>query len=93
MSQDLRGLSAAAPHSCSYEIERLFTKISQTDLEAMIGWLLDQIWALHGKPLVRVRKDMSPVWRWGNMPAVRTGRDEGASCYTFDLASACRFPD
>ena len=31
---------------------------------------------------------MSPRWRLGPMPAIRTGMDQGAKYYTFDLASA-----
>ena len=72
----------------SYDFERLFTKIRQADLKAVLGWLFDEVWSLRGKPVVRIRKGLRPVWRRGNMPQTRTGRDEGASFYTFDLASA-----
>ena len=86
----LRTHDAAPPLLASYDFERLFTKLDQEDLKLKLGWLLETVWGLHGKPLIKVRKDSSPKWQQGTLPARRTGRDRDDGCqfYYFDLQTA-----
>ena len=52
-------------------------------------WLLEFVWNLRGKPLIRVGAGMSPIWRDGNMPPQRACTDEqGCEHYTFSVDTA-----
>lgn len=88
--QDLQESDAAPPFQHSYDCEKLFTKLNQSDLRRIFRWLLGEVFRLHDKPLIKVRKGMAPKWMRGQIPARRTGRDEGAAFYIFDLAMAIR---
>ena len=89
MFEGLDAHDASPPFLRSYNSERLFTKLDQTDLKNKLEWLMDMVFDRHSGYVLRVRKGMSANWQRCPLPNVRTMcYDEGAKFYTFDRSSA-----
>ena len=88
MQHTLQQLHAMPAWLLSWDFERLFTELNQSDLKAKLCWLLEQLFALQTQNLVRVAKGCPAKWSTGDMPANRSERENGASFQYFDLQSA-----